>query len=115
MQHLTEIDRERYGGHYDPPSRKRAINAHSERTYRDADGQLFRLVRDLDAEGKPFEAYGPFRADFRGFPPRFQVGGQDCFGEGRSWETAEALLDEEVRHYRYDEEPEEEASLPKLG
>lgn len=107
MQHLEEIDRERYGGHYDSVGNKRAINAHSERTYKDADGNLFRLVRDLDVEGRPYEAYGPVSPDFRGVLPHFEIGGQRYFGDGRSWETAERILDEAVGEYRYGEEPEE--------
>lgn len=88
MTQFVEIERDRYGGHYDD----RAINAHSERTYRDQSGYLFRLARNLDVEGRPFEAYGPFSESYIGILPRLQVDGQDTFCTGRSWNSAEKSM-----------------------
>jgi len=100
MEHLELIESDRYGGHYDSPNNKRAINAHSERTYQDTDGNLYRLSRNLDEVGRSFQASGPYAKDFVGILPRFEVDGQVAFAEGRSWQTAERMLDEAVGEYR---------------
>ena len=79
---LTEIGRDVYG--HD----ERAINLHSERTYRDQDGKLYVLSRTLDGIPPFFEAYGPYREDHCGILPRLRVNGQKHWGDGWSWEKA---------------------------
>lgn len=61
--HLTEIARDTYGRD------GRAINRHSERTYRDEQGNLFMLSCTLDGIPPFFEAYGPYRENHRGLFP----------------------------------------------
>lgn len=92
MEHLKETDREIYGGRYDG----KAINAHSERNYIDPHGRLYKLSRNLDTEGRPFEAFGPFTEDFVGVLPPFKVNGSHYFADGKSWKSAEEVLDDAV-------------------
>ena len=82
MKTLTEIGREVYG--HDG----RAINRHSERKYRDGDGNLYILSRTLDGCPPFFEAYGPYREDHQGTLPQLRVGGQEYWGDGWTWRTA---------------------------
>jgi hypothetical protein len=96
MKNLKEQGRERFGGHDDGKTARKAINAHSERRYADAKGNVFRLCRDLDAEGRPFEAYGPYRESHAGILPAYPMNGERSFGSGNSWETAEKALDAAV-------------------
>lgn len=98
MKHLTEIDRDIYGGGYD----KRSINAHSERTYKDGIGQLWRLVRDLEDEFRPFQAYGPFTTQHVGLLPSYKIEGKDSFGETRPWTAVERMLDNAVGEHLAD-------------
>ena len=79
---LTEIHRETYGRD------GRAINRHSDRTYRDRDGSLYMLSRTLDGIPPFFEAYGPYREDHAGVLPRLLVDGQEYWGDGWSWQRA---------------------------
>lgn len=92
MNHLKETDREIYGGRYDG----KAINAHSERNYVDPHGRLYTLSRDLEAEGRPFQAFGPFAQDFVGILPPFKVGGFEYFADWKSWKSAEKMFDDAV-------------------
>ena len=87
MRHLTEVERERYGGD------RRAINRHSTRGYRDsASGELFLLSRTTDARPRVFEAYGPYTEATRGALPSISVGGQHYWGAGWSWPAAVAAF-----------------------
>ena len=79
---LVEIGREVYG--HD----KRAINKHSERTYRDINGNLYVLSRTLDGCPPFFEAYGPYRPEHQGVLPRLRVMGQEYWGDGWTWGAA---------------------------
>jgi hypothetical protein len=82
MKTLVEIGRETYG--HDG----RAINRHSERRYRDAQGKLYVLSRTLDGCPPFFEAYGPYRQDHVGLLPRLLVGGKEYWGDGWTWRAA---------------------------
>lgn len=82
MKTLTEVSRETYG-HDD-----RAINKHSERIFRDADGNLYVLSRTLDGCPPFFEAYGPYRPDHKGVLPRLRVTGKEYWGDGWTWSAA---------------------------
>jgi hypothetical protein len=82
MKKLTEIGRETYGND------KRAINKHSERTYRDGDGNLYVLSRTLDGCPPFFEAYGPYRQEHQGALPRLRVMGKEYWGNGWTWPAA---------------------------
>ncbi|MDD4872905.1 MAG: hypothetical protein PHR77_20315 [Kiritimatiellae bacterium] len=82
MRTLVEIGRETYG-HDD-----RAINKHSERKYRDADGNFYVLSRTLDGCPPFFEAYGPYRPEHQGALPRLRVMRQECWGDGWTWQKA---------------------------
>ena len=85
---LRCIDAQRYGG---TPST--SINHHSERRYEDTqNGELFVLSRTLDAFPPFFEAYGPFKPDFRGTLPSLKVGGQAHWGSGLSWNKAQRMF-----------------------
>lgn len=88
MQHLMETDRTRYGGGSD-----RSTSAHSERTYKDPSGQLWRIIRDLDDDFRPFHAFGPFTDGHVGLLPVVLIDGQDSFGATRPWWVAEKMLD----------------------
>jgi len=79
---LAEIKRETYG-HND-----RAINKHSDRTYKDAKGNLYVLSRTLDGCPPFFEAYGPYRASHEGALPRLRVMDKDYWGDGWTWPAA---------------------------
>lgn len=82
MKRLTEIKRETYG--HDG----RAINKHSERTYKDAEGNVYVLSRTLDGCPPFFEAYGPYQADQQGALPRLRVMGKEYWGNGWTWPAA---------------------------
>jgi len=82
MKVLVEIGRQVYG--HDG----RAINRHSERTYRDEAGQLFILSRTLDGCPPFFEAYGPYGEDHEGHLPHLKIGGQEYWGDGWTWQHA---------------------------
>ena len=79
---LTEIERDTYGRD------GRAINRHSDRTYRDKDGNLYMLSKTLDGIPPFFEAYGPYREDHRGLLPRLLVDGEEYWGDGWAWPEA---------------------------
>lgn len=79
---LAEIERDYYG--HDG----KAINKHSDRTYKDEYGNLYMLSRTTDANPRFFEAYGPYTSDFRGALPRLKVNGLDYWGDGISWNKA---------------------------
>ncbi len=79
---LTEIGRDVYG--HD----NRAINLHSERTYQDTDGNVYKLSRTLDGIPPFFEAYGPYREDHQGLLPRLMINGREYWGDGWSWKQA---------------------------
>ena len=91
MKTLIEIRRETYG-HDD-----RAINKHSERTYRDAKGDRYVLSRTLDGCPPFFEAYGPYRPDHQGVLPRLRVMGQEYWGDGWTWPAAIKAFCRELR------------------
>ena len=82
MKTLMEVGRETYG------CDGRAINRHSERTYRDDAGDRYVLSRTLDGCPPFFEAYGLFKAGHTGALPRLQVQGKECWGDGWTWRTA---------------------------
>ena len=82
MKTLTEVSREIYG------HSARAINRHSERKYRDTDGNLYVLSRTLDGCPPFFEAYGPYRPDHEGCLPQLRVMGQEYWGDGWTWQSA---------------------------
>ena len=82
MKLLTEVGRETYGNDH------RAINRHSERTYRDQHGDLYVLSRTLDGCPPFFEAYGPYRPEHQGVLPRLHVMGQEYWGDGWTWPAA---------------------------
>ena len=88
---LIEIRRETYG--HD----RRAINRHSERWFRDRDGNLYVLSRTLDGCPPFFEAYGPFPQDHEGLLPRLLVDGMQYWGDGWSWPRAIDAFTGEVR------------------
>ena len=73
-----------------------AINRHSERRYRDGDGNLYVLSRTLDGCPPFFEAYGPFPEDHEGLLPRLLVDGQEYWGDAWSWTRAMAALCHEI-------------------
>lgn len=79
---LTEINRDTYGHDH------RAINKHSDRTYRDQHGTLYMLSKTLDGIPPFYEAYGPYRKGHRGLLPRLLVNGQEYWGDGWSWPEA---------------------------
>jgi len=91
MKLLTEIGRETYG------HSGRAINLHSERTYRDQAGALFILSRTLDGCPPFFEAYGPYSKDHVGLLPRLRVMGQEYWGDGWRWQAAIRAFCREVK------------------
>lgn len=80
---LTEIDRERYGRDH------RAMEGHSERTYSDNQGRMWRLARSLDHIPPEFEIIGPYAQDFEGLLPLFKVKGERYWGSGFSWPMAQ--------------------------
>ena len=88
---LTEIGRETYG--HD----ERAINRHCERRYRDQNGSLYVLSRTLDGIPPFFEAYGPFTAEHVGVLPRLHVNGREYWGDGWTWQRAEAAFCRELQ------------------
>ena len=88
---LIEIGRETYG--HD----ERAINRHSERWYRDADGNQYVLSRTLDGCPPFFEAYGPFPENYEGLLPRLRVNGKEYWGGGWSWVRALREFTAEIR------------------
>ena len=101
MKTLKEIGRETYG--HDG----RAINKHSDRTYRDGNGNLYVLSRTLDGCPPFFEAYGPYQEDHQGLLPRLRVGSKDyppslgsygglCWGGGWTWKQAIQTLCAEI-------------------
>ena len=87
---LVETRRETYG--HDG----RAINRHSERWYRDGDGNLYVLSRTLDGCPPFFEAYGPFTEKHEGLLPRLTVDGQQYWGDDWSWARATAAFRREL-------------------
>jgi len=87
---LTEIGRETYG--HD----ERAINRHSERQFCDQQGRLYVLSRTLDGCPPFFEAYGPYPAEYQGILPRLRVNGEEYWGDGWTWEQAEAAFCREL-------------------
>lgn len=90
MKVLKEIGRETYG--HDG----RAINKHSDRTYRDGNGNLYVLSRTLDGCPPFFEAYGPYQEDHQGLLPRLRVGSKDYWGDGWTWKQAIQALCAEI-------------------
>ena len=90
MQTLTEISRETYG--HDA----RSINKHTERWYRDDNGQHYVLSRTLDGIPPFFAAYGPFKEDHEGLLPRLRVQGDVYFGDDWSWRQAEKAFCREL-------------------
>ena len=83
---LIEIRRETYGHDC------RAINRHSERWFRDKDGNLYVLSKTLDGCPPFFEAYGPFPEEHEGLLPRLLIDGQEYWGDGWSWKRATAAF-----------------------
>ena len=90
MKELIEFRRETYG--HDG----RAINRHSERWYRDRNGNLYVLSRTLDGCPPFFEACGPFPEDFEGLLPRLLVDGQEYWGDGWAWRSAVLAFTREI-------------------
>ncbi len=90
MRALFEVSRETYG--HDA----RAINKHSERRYRDEQGQLYVLSCTLDGIPPFFEAYGPFDEEHCGLLPRLNINGQEYWGSGWSWQRAEQAFCHEL-------------------
>lgn len=91
MKTLKEIGRETYG--HDG----RAINKHSDRTYRDGNGNLYVLSRTLDGCPPFFEAYGPYQEDHQGgLLPRLRVGSKDYWGGDWTWKQAIQALCAEI-------------------
>ena len=91
MKLLTEISRKTYG--HDAT----AINKHSERRYRDENGQLYVLSCTLDGIPPFFEAYGPFEPTHTGVLPRLKVNNQEYWGDGWKWRQAEKAFCRELR------------------
>ena len=83
---LIEIRRETYGHDC------RAINRHSERWFRDTEGNLYVLSKTLDGCPPFFEAYGPFPEEHEGLLPRLLIDGQEYWGDGWSWKRATAAF-----------------------
>ena len=79
---LTEINRDTYGHDH------RAINKHSDRTYRDQDGNFYMLSKTLDGIPPFYEACGPYGEDHRGTLPRLLVNGREYWGDGWAWPEA---------------------------
>jgi len=82
MRMLIEISRETYGHDHT------GINKHSDRKYRDTEGNLYVLSRTLDGCPPFFEAYGPYRAEYQGALPRFRVMDHEYWGDGWTWPAA---------------------------
>jgi hypothetical protein len=87
---LTEISRERYGG-----GDGKAINKHSDRTYRDQHGNKYLISRNLSTSPQSFAAYGPIKELY---PGAFQllhpiwVNGKEEWGDDLSWDGAVQIL-----------------------
>lgn len=90
MKRLIEVGRETYG--HDA----RAINRHSERKYRDEQSRFYILSRTLDGVPPFFEAYGPYTAQYEGALPQLRIDGQECWGDGWSWNRAVRVFCKEL-------------------